>query len=182
MQKSKNWSSCPAITNNSFINNEAVPLGRLFLSLSLPEQIRLPLPAQRIVPPQLLEEFRVCFQRVAVAAGVIHLQVGFRLGGGGDDRVERLGRRDVEVGLQAEEAAEGGQRHAGGIGLAVGGIARDVGRADESLLQQRAVNVRLVLPHVDDGVQDFPALQGVQQGRRVGHFAARGVDEDGLAA
>lgn len=33
MQKSRNWSTCPAITNNSFINNEAVPWGRLFLFL-----------------------------------------------------------------------------------------------------------------------------------------------------
>lgn len=74
------------------------------------------------------------FQCLAVPAGVVHLQISFGKGGGSKYRLLRVGRLDMILCPDVEESAKGVERHAGGIGLTVGGVSGDVWRAEEYLI------------------------------------------------
>lgn len=71
----------------------------------------------------------------------------------------------------------GGQRgdgHCRGVGLALLGVARDVGCGEQRVFQQRRIEVRFVLPDVER-----PAETAPEQGLAVDHLPARGVYENG---
>ena len=68
------------------------------------------------------------------------------------------------VGLKVEVAAEGIERHACGIGLAVGRVAGNVGCANPDLLQEVPVDVGLVFPNIDDSLAYLSVVQGFPQG------------------
>lgn len=137
--------------------------------------------SQGIVATELLEAFGVEAQGLVVAPRVVHGQIGFcrivRL----DERLGGCGRFDAVAGVDVEEAAQGVERHAGGVGLAVGRVAGDVGRTDEDTVEQVEVDGGFVLPYVDDGVRHLSILQGVKQGFCLDHFAPRRVGNDGPA-
>ena len=75
---------------------------------------------------------------------------------------------------QAETSGQRGDGHGRGVGLALLGIARDVGRGEQCVFQQRRIRVRLVLPDVER-----PAETASEQSLAVDHLPARGVYEDG---
>ena len=136
---------------------------------------------QGIVAAKLLEAFGVEAQGLVVAPRVVHGEAGFRQVMGLDEGLGRCGRLDAVAGVEVEEAAEGVERHAGGVGLAVGGVAGDVGRTDEDAVEQVEADVGLVLPDVDDGVAHLAFLQGVEQSLCLDDLAARGVGDDGAS-
>ena len=137
--------------------------------------------SQRIVAAKLLEAFGVEAQGLVIAPRVVHGEAGFRQVMGLDKGLGRCGWLDAVVGIDVEEAAQRVERHAGGVGLAVGRVAGDVGRADEDVVEQVEVDVGFVLPDVDDGVAHLAFLQGVEQGLCLDDFAARGVGDDGAS-
>lgn len=91
--------------------------------------------SQGIVATKLLEELGVEAQGLVVAPRVVHGEAGFRQVMGLDEGLGRCGRLDAVAGVEVEEAAEGVERHAGGVGLAVGGVAGYVGRADKDAVE-----------------------------------------------
>ena len=97
------------------------------------EEVRL-FSADRIVAAQLFEEFGMLFQRFAVAARVVHLQVCFRRVTCRDGGILRRGRDDVVVCFYMEEAAECIERHTCGIGFPVGRVAGNVWGSEEHLI------------------------------------------------
>jgi hypothetical protein len=72
-------------------------------------------------------------QGIGIPMGIIQLQGGLILIGW-DGLCRQGGRLDAILRLNMEETTEGIEGHAGGIGLAVGGIARDVRRAYKYLI------------------------------------------------
>ncbi len=139
------------------------------------------LASQGIVATKLLEALGVEAQDLVVAPRVVHGEAGFRQVMGLDKGLGWCRRLDAVAGVDVEETAQRVERHAGGVCLAIGRIAGDVGRADEGAVEQVEADVWLVLPDVNDGVARLSCLQGMEQGLRLDDFAARGVGDDGAA-
>mgnify|MGYP006909783538 CR=1 FL=1 len=85
-------------------------------------------PPQGVVSAKFFEQFRVCFQFLAVGVGVVQGQGHFfPVEVAGRDAVLGEGWDvDLESNWKMEVSAQSRQRHAGGVGLSVGGISGDV--------------------------------------------------------
>ena len=86
---------------------------------------------------------------------------------------QEIGRRRAGAAC-GETAGQRGDGHCRGVGLALLGVARDVGCGEQRVFQQRRIEVRFVLPDVER-----PAETAPEQGLAVDHLPARGVYEDG---
>ena len=121
-------------------------------------------PSQRIISAQALKGSGVGFQGIAVASRIVERQrrVGSSVVGRFGIIAER-GRHGrslhVKQTINTEEAGHGFERHTGAIGLSVGRIAGDVGRGEESPVEEFARDVGLVLPRVDNGFADDAATR-----------------------
>ena len=143
-------------------------------------------PSQRIISAQPLKGSGVGFQGIAVASRVVERQR--RVGGSVVGRFRIIAERGrhgwslhVKQTINTEEAGHGFERHTGAIGLSVGRIAGDVGRGEESPVEEFARDVGLVLPRVDNGFAEDAATKGAEQGTGVDHLTATGIYHDGAA-
>jgi hypothetical protein len=137
------------------------------------------LPPQWIITPKPFKLVGGGFQALTVVKRIVALEEGlffvWRIG-----HRRQFGREDFELRIDVKESTEGFERHTGGIGLAIGRVASDMGCTYIASLEKREGDMWLVLPYIDDALPDLPMMQSPQQCGSVSSLTSRGVDEVGF--